>query len=1321
MKKALLKIACFFLSLTLLPPTVASIKILLLAPAKLGGGLGDDAILHSMLTEIKERLPHASISLGLKDIARGENDPDVAFQNYALGMFGDRADEFLDISREYYLGGSEFSRLSSRYDRVFFTPTDRVDGYYGCEGNAMRWLQNVALAASVTNVTVVGYSFDIRKAKVHCPSVLSWFRELWTGKTVVSDSLLLLPRDIGSYRSTIQAVEGGIVSDDCRCHGNEYIRARREGRVYKCESDSGSFRLCKNGEFFKGLGENTIYRCVDGFVRPVDSWSDCVAVGRSCTNPFKIRDTCTRGIHFTTTPMETIEIGPESLASSANNVVVRLAADPAFHLRPAPLATNEADIWYHERVIHAVSWIRRQRGKFGRVVVAMNANLHGNAQVGGGRASYLAQAVSSVTNLIQNENAAVILVAHDFRRGQSDSDFARKIYVGVVSELRETSKSVDGSTHLHLFAEGSIGNRFRYYTARHVKQIIQRVDLVFSGRMHLAICAIGSSVPAIVISHQPKYRELMSWFGLENSAVLKSDKICRTGDVATTTNSMVDFFSNWIRNDAYKRARRQIVDALPIIKSLSRFNFALRARECSSSSSSSSSSYVVHQVENPTLFHHMLRRSFPDRSLQSHSHAGALVEYILRREETIDEMSPQIVLHVEWLGSFLCHVGDAPAKTLIRWLNSGGPSRSRISVVWSIHNRRVHDRRCRGATRETEAELRKALANHASLIHAMCPHTLDIAKEDGYPVPRNTPVAVVSHSGYQGTEALPSLRRLQERRETFRQAQGIAKDEIVFVVFGNLRQYKQIDEIVRSFGRVRRLIPRESRLIVVGERHRDVNSSSWLAADGVFVIERRIPANDLANVLVGSDVAVFNFDPVSFINSGSVMHALSVGLPVVAPNVGCLGAYLRNDFSILFDPTDHAGLDRALAESPRLIMNSHNGESSSAFVFAKSQDPNTMSILFRRQLELHAVNAYANLATGRALSVPDIDPRLYNSEGILLTPQVDGRLHVLHVPPRVDARETVDQFCARRGLLKTGCSETLMSVVESERRQSTGFQSFGAMYQDELVWTELFARGEPKLNGVYVEFGAHGNVGSNCLAFEKYGWTGLCVEPQPDYVAELRETGRACLVEDVAIGRERGIEEFVIPLRSGKARLAMGGLSRLSFWGDEDDTVAQKFNVTVVPAAVLLHRYGIHHIDFLSIDVEGAEHEVLQTIDFDVTTVDVVCMETGSILPVHFLLERGFVVWRVVFSDVIMVHERFLKEKGIEATEQDRDGGALREKIMDKCDRFAREQRGIVGRVKCRQTIMLDQLLLSGTSRESGYAVYYDRGKDGIYDVAPFA
>ncbi|MDI9388060.1 MAG: FkbM family methyltransferase, partial [Synergistota bacterium] len=44
----------------------------------------------------------------------------------------------------------------------------------------------------------------------------------------------------------------------------------------------------------------------------------------------------------------------------------------------------------------------------------------------------------------------------------------------------------------------------------------------------------------------------------------------------------------------------------------------------------------------------------------------------------------------------------------------------------------------------------------------------------------------------------------------------------------------------------------------------------------------------------------------------------------------------------------------------------------------------------------------------------------------------------------------------------------------------------------------------------------------------------------------------------------------------------------------------------------LLDRHGIDRIDFLSIDTEGAELDVIQSLDFERTRVDVVCVENNS-------------------------------------------------------------------------------------------------------------
>ena len=47
--------------------------------------------------------------------------------------------------------------------------------------------------------------------------------------------------------------------------------------------------------------------------------------------------------------------------------------------------------------------------------------------------------------------------------------------------------------------------------------------------------------------------------------------------------------------------------------------------------------------------------------------------------------------------------------------------------------------------------------------------------------------------------------------------------------------------------------------------------------------------------------------------------------------------------------------------------------------------------------------------------------------------------------------------------------------------------------------------------------------------------------------------------------------------------------------------------------AGLLHEYGITHIDFFSLDVEGQEAAVLSTINFDKVKIDVLIVETNRL------------------------------------------------------------------------------------------------------------
>jgi len=141
-------------------------------------------------------------------------------------------------------------------------------------------------------------------------------------------------------------------------------------------------------------------------------------------------------------------------------------------------------------------------------------------------------------------------------------------------------------------------------------------------------------------------------------------------------------------------------------------------------------------------------------------------------------------------------------------------------------------------------------------------------------------------------------------------------------------------------------------------------------------------------------------------------------------------------------------------------------------------------------------------------------------------------------------------------------------------------------YQDVFA---LWALGSPR-GGTFVEFGADDGVtGSNTLLLEsEFGWQGLLLEPNRGCHAALA-ANRGCRVDHRAVSRVGGRRlEFLESTSRQLSRLATDDAGALG------DAVAGRYEVTTVTLDEALREHGIGRgFDFLSIDVEGAELDVL--------------------------------------------------------------------------------------------------------------------------------
>jgi FkbM family methyltransferase len=166
--------------------------------------------------------------------------------------------------------------------------------------------------------------------------------------------------------------------------------------------------------------------------------------------------------------------------------------------------------------------------------------------------------------------------------------------------------------------------------------------------------------------------------------------------------------------------------------------------------------------------------------------------------------------------------------------------------------------------------------------------------------------------------------------------------------------------------------------------------------------------------------------------------------------------------------------------------------------------------------------------------------------------------------------------------------------------------------QDEYLWENYFKH---KLTGTFVEIGAEDGVRfSNTKFLEESGWDGICIEPRPNAFAELKEN-RNCIVENYAISDKMGTFDFLSIEGNGK------GLSGLvdkydprhtqRIKAQHSDSKQSIIQVECIPLNDLLEKHNITTVDYMSIDVEGAELNVVKSVDFEKYNVNIITIENN--------------------------------------------------------------------------------------------------------------
>jgi FkbM family methyltransferase len=190
------------------------------------------------------------------------------------------------------------------------------------------------------------------------------------------------------------------------------------------------------------------------------------------------------------------------------------------------------------------------------------------------------------------------------------------------------------------------------------------------------------------------------------------------------------------------------------------------------------------------------------------------------------------------------------------------------------------------------------------------------------------------------------------------------------------------------------------------------------------------------------------------------------------------------------------------------------------------------------------------------------------------------------------------------------------------------FSQYG---QDSYVRDKYLSNIE---KGFFLELGAlDGLRHSNTKSFEDLGWSGICIEAHPALFRRLIRNRQCVCIEALISSTGNRISSFLAIDPNGPVGLS--GLldnydprhvQRIVNECQAAGVNADKISIQSRTLADVLREHSVAHVDFFSLDVEGAELDVLRSINWNEVDFGLLLIENNYGLQdvCEFLYQKGY-------------------------------------------------------------------------------------------------
>ncbi len=184
-----------------------------------------------------------------------------------------------------------------------------------------------------------------------------------------------------------------------------------------------------------------------------------------------------------------------------------------------------------------------------------------------------------------------------------------------------------------------------------------------------------------------------------------------------------------------------------------------------------------------------------------------------------------------------------------------------------------------------------------------------------------------------------------------------------------------------------------------------------------------------------------------------------------------------------------------------------------------------------------------------------------------------------------------------------------------------------AYYIDKII--------QGRRNGTFLDVGAHDGIQtSNTYALEtELAWTGVCIEANPSLAQTCKINRPNSTVIQAAVWGDSRKVNFELPHSGNDFLSRIGGIECNNNYFPDDFRQVQILEMTTHPLCELLGP-GELFFDYFTLDIEGAEIEALNGIDWTRTRFGFIAIEFGHRQQfladiVNFMEGKGYVLHRI--------------------------------------------------------------------------------------------